>query len=206
MLYNRVTQGVQSDNREWTKDDPSVTPCEDFLRMLTGRWVGQGGASFPTTPATTVFDITHTFAWPSRPTKGKFMITTTESFSALAQDDSATGAEAAAAAAAAGAAAPGIGMHFDSGFLKCTGPTSLSWMLAHNSGNTEALSGSISMDGATATFRSDGVGGAAETVSTKRVLMMQSPREIVHTFFMATQTVPKMTPHLQTRLFKVKTP
>ena len=98
-----------------------------------------------------------------------------------------------------------VGMHFESGFWRCS-PTKddeISWMISHNSGNVEAVEGTVTKNGKRAMLESIVVAGAPETQKTQRVISFEgaesgggSSMTMKYLFSMQTLSFPKMTPHL----------
>eukprot|EP00760_Papus_ankaliazontas_P019148 PhM_4_TR17907/c0_g1_i1/m.64795 len=154
------------------------TPCEVFIAKLTGAWSGAGLMQFPTLQAQVNYDVRLTFEQPTEKTRVPFTKTSQSSWKA--------GTDRA------------MGMHYDSGFLKCTSPTSMHWTLAHNFGVGEVLEGTVSEDGKKAVFESQALANATETKGTRREYEISGDgdRNLLERFYMKTEHVPEMTLHL----------
>ena len=163
---------------------PTTTPCETFLQNIIANWNGSGNVFFPTMSNTVFFNTNMTCAKPNGgKTVAKFVQTSLESRHAE----------------------KGVGMHYENGFMRCNDAKQLTWMLSHNSGNVEALSGNVSDDGKSVTLESDTIGGFPETQKTKRTISFSGENndEMKYLFYMATLSVPNVTSHLQMSFTKI---
>jgi hypothetical protein len=164
----------------------SASPCEQFIASILGTWTGTGTVQFPTMGTNTVgFLHDAVFAKPPMKTKQEFTMSSTTTRNAKN---------------------PAMGMHFDNGFLRCIDAESaVSWVLSHNSGNTEALVGKVQPGAKRAVFESQhsmgGIAGEPETVATKREISVDG-NSMSQKFYMATKNVPQMTLHLVSELRK----
>lgn len=186
------------------------TACEAFLAQLRGRWEGTGNGTFPTMPDFTYaarFDVTRVAA---KTPKGYFLHTATSSWRPQAVPRDFTGGDAVASGAVSVATDEPLGMHFDNGFIKCgAGPNKILYALAHNFAGTEDLKGTVSDDGTRASFLAaenaeQKLGNMTEVVATQRELVLEDGGAVLRDrFYMATQTVPEMTLHLDARMVRV---
>lgn len=166
---------------------PTSTPCESFLNNLIGNWSGQGSVfGFSLGDKVVYYDVEMSAGRPmGGKTVQKFVQSHLESRHAEKK----------------------VGMHFESGFWRCgaTSNDEITWMIAHNSGNVEAVEGKVSADGKSAVLESQMIGGFPETQKTKREISFDDKTgEMKYLFYMQTLSYPKMTPHLQMTFNKMQ--
>ena len=170
-----------------TTTTTSTTPCESFLQNLIGNWTGAGSVFFPTMPNTVYYSVDMS---ANRPMGGK---TAAKFVQSLLESKHAE---------------KGVGMHFESGFWRCVNDDTVSWMLAHNSGNAEAIEGKVAKDGKSAILESTAVVGFPDTQKTKREFVFEGDEKkdmlMKYSFYMQTLSVEKMTPHLQMSLRRME--
>jgi hypothetical protein len=172
------------------ESNSKISPCESFLQNLIATWSGHGSVFFPTMPSAVYYSVDMS---ANRPMGGKTVAKFVESHLESRH------------------AEKFVGMHFESGFWRCIDANRVSWMVAHNSGNAEAVEGVVADDGKSAILESTAVVGSPETKKTRREISFSSSSTeenqtdlMKYSFYMQTSSVEKMTPHLQMTLKKLE--
>lgn len=174
-----------SSSQSTTTSSSTPTPCEVFLKNLIGSWTGSGSVfGFSLADKVVYYDVDMS---AHRPMGGNTVANFVQSHLESRHMEKK------------------IGMHFESGFWRCTSGArgdgnkgdELSWMVAHNSENVEALKGTVSEDGYSARLESQMIGGAAETQETVREISFKPMNgEMRYIFYMRTIGFPVLAPHL----------
>eukprot|EP00759_Apiculatamorpha_spiralis_P041186 PhF_6_TR39805/c0_g1_i1/m.59194 len=162
------------------------TPCEAFVQQMLGVWEGTGKMEFPTLPNIIDYEARLTLSKVPEKTKMPFTHTNLSTWKSGTKR--------------------GMGMHYDQGFMKCVSGTTVEWVLAHNPGFAEVLTGEVEgTKNNKATFNSLGFSNVEELLGSKRVLEIQdNGAKLIDTFFMKTVSVPTLTKHLETTYAKQK--
>ena len=156
----------------------STTPCQKFLQNILGTWEGAGAGEYPTMP-NFAFGAKSEYKRVSEKTKAHFIHTSVESWKPNKKGE--------------------IGMHYENGFMKCSGTNELEWGLAHNFAGTEATVGTVNDDGTSAKFKSTGFGNVSYLTGTKRELTVDAASgKLQDEFWMSTHDTP-MTHHLSVK-------